>query len=129
MEKKLLKKGDIALIVGALFLCVILFLGVNVFNKKSGELVQIEVGGEIKAVLPLSENASFEVEQNGKITNTVQIQDGFAFVSYADCRDQICAEHKKISRVNESIICLPNKVVVTMISGDNSNSAELDGVV
>lgn len=129
MEKKLLKKGDIALIVGALFLCVILFLGVNVFNKKSGELVQIEVGGEIKAVLPLSENASFEVEQNGKITNTVQIQDGFAFVSYADCRDKICAEHKKISRVNESIICLPNKVVVTMISGDNSNSAELDGVV
>lgn len=43
---------------------------------------------------------------------------------YADCKDKICKNHKEISKSNESIICLPNKVEVTVIS---DKSEDVDG--
>ena len=46
-------------------------------------------------------------------------------MEWADCPDQICVSHRKISRDGESIICLPNQVVVTIQSSD---SADIDGV-
>jgi len=33
----------------------------------------------------------------------------------ADCPNQDCVLHKEISQSNESIVCLPHKVVVTVI--------------
>lgn len=129
MKRKLLRKGDVILIFAAVSLALVLFLCINVFNKNSGELVQIEVGGEVLTVLPLNENTLYEIKNNDKVTNTVEIKDGFVFVTYADCKDQICKNHKKISRVNESIICLPNKVVITVISAQSGSKADIDGVV
>lgn len=129
MKNKLLKKGDIVLIIASVFLCTALFLCVNVLNKDYGELVQIEVGGDIKAVLPLDNDASYEIKNEDKTTNVVEIKDGFVYVSYADCKDQICAKHRKINKVNESIICLPNKAVITVVSANGADGGELDGVV
>ena len=39
----------------------------------------------------------------------------------ADCPDQICVNHLAISRDGESIICLPNKVVIAIEAGDTRN--------
>ena len=38
----------------------------------------------------------------------------------ADCPDQLCVHQKKISMNHESIICLPNRVVVEIESSENS---------
>ena len=43
----------------------------------------------------------------------------------ADCPDQICVRQKAISKEGESIICLPNKVVVSIVGGEEK---ELDAV-
>ncbi len=48
-------------------------------------------------------------------------------MTQADCPDGICANHKPIHKTGESIICLPHKVVVTVIS-DKSNDNEIDAV-
>lgn len=126
MKKKVLKKGDIILAVSVLLFCLVLFLSLYPFNKNDGELVQIEVGGTVAETLPLNEDAVYEVKTDNDVTNKVVISNGKVSMSYADCRDQICVNHKEISKCNESIICLPNRVVVTVISDD---SGELDGVV
>ena len=65
-------------------------------------------------------------------TNTLVIKDGAADIIFADCPDQICVKHEPISKAGETIICLPNKVVVTIeaLNGnDNSLSAETDVIV
>lgn len=127
MKKKLLKKGDIVLAVFVLLFCLVLFLFLYPFNNNDGSFVQIEVGGTMAATLPLDEDAIYEVKNSKSVvTNKVVILNGKVSMEYADCRDQICVNHKEISKSNESIICLPNKVVVTVIS---DNSSELDGVV
>lgn len=128
MKNKLLKKGDIVLLAATLLLCAALFIGINALNKNYGELVKIEVNGREEAVLSLDEDASFEIKNDDSITNIVEIKDGYAYVSYADCKDQICARHRKINKVNESIICLPNKVVITIVSANEANSG-IDGVI
>ena len=42
----------------------------------------------------------------------IEIKDGEVSVKEADCPDKICVNHKKISNVGESIICLPHKLVI-----------------
>lgn len=39
----------------------------------------------------------------------------------ADCPDHLCVKKKAISKEGESIICLPNKVVVTVKSDMKSD--------
>lgn len=43
----------------------------------------------------------------------------------ADCPDGLCVNQRPISSDGESIICLPNQVVVQIVSQDES---ELDAV-
>ena len=57
---------------------------------------------------------------------TVEIKDGEAYMLEASCPDQLCVDQNEISYDKESIICLPNKIVVTVTSNRES---ELDGVV
>ena len=42
----------------------------------------------------------------------------------ADCPDKLCVHQKAISAENESIVCLPNRVVVTVT---NSKKEGMDG--
>ena len=45
-------------------------------------------------------------------TNTVVIKDGLVYMSDATCKNQVCVNTGKISKKGESIVCLPNKVIV-----------------
>ena len=60
----------------------------------------------------------------GKTTNVLVIRDGKADMKEADCPDKLCVHQKAISAENESIVCLPNRVVVTVT---NSKKEGMDG--
>ena len=57
--------------------------------------------------------------------NLLVIQDGKADVTEASCPDGICVNHRAISKQGQSIVCLPNKVVVEIENGEES---DLDAV-
>ncbi len=57
--------------------------------------------------LPLAKDKEIELEGN-----TIEIKDGEVDVTEASCKNRICVNHKKIEKKGESIVCLPNKVVV-----------------
>ena len=56
-------------------------------------------------------------------TETIRFEDGsynrFA-IQEASCPDQICVHHSRISRNKETIVCLPDKVVITIENGEDS---------
>ena len=122
MKKTGIKKGDIIILTVLLCIAALIFCALH-FLSPGGNSVKIEVASKTVAHLPLDEDTVYNVEINGKTTNTVEIKDGKVDVTYADCPDKICANHRKISKSGESIICLPNKVVVS-IEGDKT---EVDG--
>lgn len=121
----MLKKGDIIILAVVLCIAALSILCINLFNS-NGSAAVVEVDGNVVAELPLNENTSFNVEIDGEVTNTVVIEGGSAYVKNADCPDKICQKHSPVSKTGESIVCLPNKVIVTI---NDDSDAEIDGVV
>ena len=79
-----------------------------------GETVEVKIDGELVAEYPLSVDGVFTI--NGG-TNILVIESGEAYIREASCPDGLCVGHGRISRKGESIVCLPNRVTVT-VSGE-----------
>lgn len=72
------------------------------------------------ATYPLDEDREIEVAQNGHINN-ITIKDGVVSMDYSDCANQVCVNTRPISQTKDSIVCLPNKVIVE-ITAENGRS-------
>ena len=46
--------------------------------------------------------------------NHLVIQDGCARIEEADCPDKLCVKQGTVSESGESLVCLPNRVVVAV---------------
>ena len=118
------RKTDLLLVAGALIIAGGIWFFYSAGAEK-GKGVEITVDGESKAFLPLGEDDSIRIDTDGGY-NVITVKDGEVTVSEADCRDQICVEHKKIRKTGETIVCLPHKLVVT-VTGDKPG--DFDAVV
>ncbi len=123
-EKKAekMKKNDWLLLAVVLFAAAVIFLLRAVLGDQHPGYVTVRVNGEIEETFDLSEDVTAEL--NGG-TNILQIQGGVVDMTDADCPDRLCVNQRPISSDGESIICLPNQVVVQIVSQDES---ELDAV-
>ncbi|MCD7981484.1 MAG: NusG domain II-containing protein [Clostridiales bacterium] len=117
MEKKAGKKEIILLII--IFIVILaIWLGYRMMKSDSGNLVRITVDGEEYGVYDLDEEQEIPIEIDGGVTNTLVIRNGEADMIEADCPDQICVNMDAISVENETIVCLPNRIVVEVISSE-----------
>lgn len=116
-----MKKNDWILVAVILVLAGIGFLIYLNFGKQSAGLVKVTVDGELYGTYSLDKEQEIEIND----TNRLIIEDGQVDMIEADCPDQICVDHKTISKNKETIVCLPNKVVVEIVGGEN---AEIDAV-
>lgn len=112
MLTKYLTKADIVL-----FIILMILGGVSSayfsLSENSGQTVVIESDKKPYATYSLSEDKRVVVtSKNG--TNTVVIEDGKVYVTDSSCKNQVCVKHTAISRSGESIVCLPNKLVVSI---------------
>ena len=81
--------------------------------------VEVTVDGKLFGSYSLQTDQRIEIpSENG--FNLLVIEGGRAHVEEASCPDGICAAHRPIKRDGESIICLPNKVVVTVYRTDDA---------
>jgi len=112
------RKSDI--ILAAIILAV--GIGASVFSAGggAGEKVVITVDGKIFGTYELFEDRIVTIRRNGHI-NKVKIRDGEVSMAESDCPNQDCVHQGKISRPSQSIICLPNKVVVEIKGGKNED--------
>lgn len=117
-----IRKNDLILALAVMIAAGIFFAGHLLTAQKGTGDVQIQINGRITQTLNLKKDCTVEI--NGG-TNTVQIKDGKVRMSEADCPDQICVHQKEISRNGESIICLPNKIVLKIVSEEEP---EMDAV-
>lgn len=98
--------------------CLYLFRG-------EGDTVTVSVDGKVIATYPLGVDRVEDIRTDGDGLNRLVIKDGKAWVETASCPDGICAAHKPIHREGESIVCLPNKVVITVKTADNADSPDI----
>lgn len=123
MEKnreRILKKGDLWIIILAFVLAGILFF-LNT-RQAEGERVLVTVKGTV-TTYPLAEDKRIVLKQDEECYNTIVIENGEVSMENASCPDQICVHHKKISKNAEMIICLPNEVYIEV---ESDNKSEID---
>ena len=125
-KKKTFGRRDLILLLAVL---VIGLIGIVILYTRPAALngeVEVAVDGEVVMTLPLSEDTEVTIEGVVGGENLLVIQDGTAKIESASCPDGICVRHYAISRDGESIICLPNRVVVTIRGGEKG---DVDAVV
>lgn len=106
-----MKKNDFILIAVILVFCAILFLGFKLTRHK-GNVVNISSDGVTVGNYPINEDNEINVPYKDSGYNIVTIKDGTVAVSDADCPDLICVKHIAITSADETIVCLPHKLVV-----------------
>ena len=109
MKKKI--RNDIILISVLLALALSLFL-LTAFADKA-QAVEITVDGELYGVYRTDIEKKIDI--NG--TNTLVIKDGGVYMQSACCENNTCVKQGRITKVGQSIICLPNRVTVTLVDG------------
>ena len=95
--------------------------------RGTGDTVRVTVNGAEYATYSLSENIVKDIitGENGEYCNTLVIRDGIAYMEKATCPDGICVDHSPIYRDGESIVCLPQRVVITVVTHNDDNSPDI----
>lgn len=120
-----MKKKDIILIAAVLIIALISFAAIKM-TQKDGKEVVVTVNGKQVYKTSIDKDTIYKIPvENG--TNIMQIKDKKVTMKQADCKDQICVDHKAIEKSGETIVCLPHKVVIEIKSG-KSKEQEFDGV-
>ena len=114
------KRNDIILITVFFVAAFILYIGSSLINRKQGAAVQITVDGTMYKTLPLDKDTVIKIDGYSNGSNTLQIKDGYASITEADCPDKLCQKQKKIKYNGETLVCLPHRVVVSVISEEDS---------
>lgn len=108
-----MRKSDIIL------LCLVLIASLAIFgicaalSLGKGEIVVVRVDGAEYARLPLDVDTELLIEGANGGTNMLIIKDCKVYISEATCPDLVCV-HTGHADELKSIVCLPNKVTVSI---------------
>ncbi|MCQ2547199.1 MAG: NusG domain II-containing protein [Clostridia bacterium] len=113
------KKADIILAV------VLIVLGLAAsylisFGDELGSELKISSQGSLFGTYSLLEDQTIKVKTDDGHFNRVQIRDGQVSVDAADCTGQDCVHSHAISKGGETIVCLPNKLVLEITGGEKA---------
>lgn len=136
--KQFIRKADIILFVVLVVLGLAASAALSFSHSAAGDdaKIVIESGGDLYARYPLSEDRVIVVPapKQGKVDapsvssdepassqydyyNVVTVSGGSVSVTEASCKNQVCVKHSAISAAGESIVCLPNRLVVRIEAG------------
>lgn len=121
----MIKKADIILF----FLILAFGLAVSWWSlagNSAGEKAVVTVDGKLYGTYPLSQDQIIQVVQENGHHNDITIKDGQVSMSYSTCLNQICVNTGAISETKDAIVCLPNRVVVEIISSGEGKGGDAD---
>ncbi len=113
-----MKKNDFILIAVILIVAGAFFFAYKDAESTGTKSVKISVAGKDFGTYLLNENQEISIND----TNLLVIQDGRVYMKEAECPDHSCVKQGKISKNKESIVCLPNKVIVEVSSNQHSET-------
>lgn len=121
-----MKKKDVILLVLLLAVAAAAALFLRFSGKQEPQRIVVTVDGAVFGAYSLFEERTIDVK-NVFGHNKIVIENGAAYMKAADCPDKYCMTYKPVSRTNESIICLPHRLVVR-VEGIGKKQTEIDGI-
>ena len=111
------KKQDLFLIPAVLAPACLLFFIYRFMFSTPAAYAEVSVDGQTVMELDLNKDTVLTIDGWNGGTNTITVQDGAVSVTEASCPDHVCVQTGPVSRAGELIVCLPNRMIVTVIQG------------
>ena len=111
---KVLGKRDMILAAAILLIAAAVFGFNYVSHRAPAATAQISVDGKVVRTLDLSKDTELTVTGAGGGTNHLRVKDGEIWCSEASCPDKVCVHQGKKHLSSDTIVCLPNKMIVTI---------------
>lgn len=116
-------RSDIILI-SVVLLTGVFALAFQRLSMKTGRTVKVYLDGKEIKSFSLDEDTEYKIvgvsDSEGQSDgsdefeeyNILVIKGRKAYISEADCHEQICVKHNAISKTGETIVCLPHSLVI-----------------
>lgn len=115
-----MKKGDKILIVAIVVIVCIMgvFVMGNQFYNTDDTYVEVYQNNELVGEYEFGDVQKIEFvnELNDEEYNIVYIDNDVAYMYDANCRDELCVKTPPISRVEQSVVCLPHKTIIKVVA-------------
>ena len=108
---------DAALIVLLAALALVIMLCLD-FGVSDGSYACVYVDSEPRGEYPLYEDREIVIEGYNGSRNVLVIEDGRAYMKEASCPDRLCMHQGRIDKSGQTIVCLPNRVVIEIKNGE-----------
>ncbi|NLK38679.1 MAG: NusG domain II-containing protein [Clostridiales bacterium] len=128
------KKSDLLLIVAIIAICLLLW-GIyatnNAYNQdeeRTSLYAEIYYKNELVKRIPLKTDSdyTFSLEEKPNVVFQVYSSGGIAFIE-SDCPDKVCIKTGKLPHpTHKEAVCLPNSLVLKVISEGDSSSDDID---
>ena len=115
--KKANIKYDIIFFVVVGIILFFLLIAYFFLTRSNGYTCEIKKDNKIYGEYNLDKDREINIKENGKVINVIVIKNKKVYMKKSDCPDKLCEKMGKISHVGETIVCLPNKIIIT-IKGD-----------
>lgn len=115
--KSLWNKKDLLFIAAILLAAGLAFLFFRPQPSESLSWAEISVDGKTVMELDLSEDQVLTVDGAGGGYNRIQVRDSAVSVLEASCPDKVCVHTGTVRYPGETIVCLPNRMIITVIQG------------
>lgn len=113
-----MKKRDILLLGVLLLAGAVMLLCMHLKAPAENAVLRITVDGELFGEYSLDMDQ--EIDIKGK--NICEIENGSVLMTEADCPDLICVHTAAIDARGGTIVCLPNKVVLSIENAETDDS-------
>jgi len=121
-----MKKWDYILIVFLIAISLTPYIFLKTATRSSKNIfAEISIDNVVVRKINISDprnlNKSFDFETDHGYNTLLVTTEGIS-VSAADCPDQICVRAKPIEKENRVIACLPNKMIIKIVSGNGTTT-------
>ncbi|RZI48107.1 NusG domain II-containing protein [Lactococcus kimchii] len=90
----------------------------------TGAQAQLRIDGQVKRTFNLHQDQIWTYRDKDGDYNKIQVKNGEIAVIEASCKDQIDVKRGFISKVGETIVCLPHKLVIEVMSGQKDKQVD-----
>lgn len=111
-------KRDIILAAVILLIAAAVFEYNYMTNRTPAATARITVDGKAVKTLDLAKDTELTIEGANGGTNHLIVKDGEIWCDEASCPDKVCVHQGKKRLNSDTIVCLPNKMIVTIRGND-----------
>ena len=120
--------GDVFVILSLLLFCAILLGGTWIYgrkNKNKPPYVRITQDGKVlleKDLRDFSEPVEYRIDSDhGHMV--IFISSEKVYIKESSCADKICEKEGDLTSPGDGAVCLPNRVVIEIVSGDDDDTS------